>query len=55
MFLVDMMDKKVLLINPFLTVFPDDPSGVSPSLGLAYLAAFLRRSGIEVKIIDAAL
>jgi len=54
MFLVDMMDKKVLLINPFLTVFPDDPSGVSPPLGLAYLAAFLRRSGIEVKIIDAA-
>lgn len=45
---------KVLLINPFLSVFFDDPAGISPPLGLAYLAAYLRSKGVLVKILDIA-
>ena len=45
---------KVLLLNPFLEVFEDDPAGINPVLGLAYLASFLRSKNIEVKIIDIA-
>ncbi|MCL5090408.1 MAG: B12-binding domain-containing radical SAM protein [Patescibacteria group bacterium] len=46
--------KKVLLVNPFLTVYLDDPAGISPPLGLAYLASYLERQGVKVKILDAA-
>ncbi len=45
---------KVLLLNPFLTVFEDDPAGINPVLGLAYLAAYLEEKKIPVKIIDIA-
>lgn len=45
---------KVLLLNPFLEVFKDDPAGINPVLGLAYLASFLRSKKVEVKIIDIA-
>lgn len=45
---------KVLLLNPFLSVFSDDPAGISPPLGLAYLAAYLRERGVLVKILDIA-
>ncbi len=41
-------------MNPFLTVAEDDPAGINPVLGLAYLAAYLESQGIEVKIIDIA-
>lgn len=46
--------KKVLLVNPFLTLYSDDPSGINPPLGLAYLAAFLEKKGVCVKILDVA-
>lgn len=45
---------KVLLVNPFLTVYPDDPSGINPPLGLAYLASFLESKNVLVKIVDIA-
>lgn len=45
---------KILLLNPFLEVFEDDPAGINPVLGLAYLASFLRSKNVEVKIIDIA-
>lgn len=45
---------KVLLVNPFLTVYPDDPAGVNPALGLAYLAAYLEENGVSVAILDIA-
>lgn len=45
---------KVLLLNPYLELFPDDPAGISPALGLAYLAAYLRRKEIDVSILDLA-
>jgi len=48
------MKIKVLLINPFLTVYKDDPAGISPALGLGYLAAYLESNGIEVKVLDIA-
>lgn len=48
------MEIRVLLINPFLTVYPDDPAGINPVLSLAYLAAYLRSKKIIVKIIDIA-
>ncbi|PIS08810.1 hypothetical protein COT75_05010 [Candidatus Beckwithbacteria bacterium CG10_big_fil_rev_8_21_14_0_10_34_10] len=43
---------EVLLINPFLTVQADDPSGISPPLSLAYLAAYLRKRKVKVAILD---
>lgn len=46
--------KKVLLINPFLSVYKDDPAGICPPLGLAYLASYLEKEGVEVKILDIA-
>lgn len=45
---------KVLLINPFLTIYPDDPAGINPVLSLAYLAGYLESKKVEVKIIDIA-
>jgi len=45
---------KVLLLHSFLTVSQDDPTGISPVLGLAYIASHLEKNGVEVKIIDAA-
>ncbi len=45
---------KVLLLNPFLTVYPDDPGGVSPVLGLGYLAAYLEQHGVNVFVLDIA-
>lgn len=45
---------KVLLLNPFLTLYPDDPAGISPALGLGYLAAYLEQNNIEVAILDIA-
>lgn len=45
---------KVLLVNPFLEVLPDDPADISPPLGLAYLAAYLEKKGIRVAILDIA-
>ena len=39
---------RVLLINPFYPI-SETPS---PPLGLAYLAAALTESGVEVKILD---
>lgn len=48
------MKPKILLLNPFLTVYPDDPAGINPVLGLAYLAAYLEKKNYPVKIIDIA-
>lgn len=45
---------KVLLLNPFLTIHSDNPAGISPALGLGYLAAYLEQNGIEVAILDIA-
>ena len=45
---------KVLLLNPFLMVYPDDPSGINPPLGLVYLASFLESKNIQVGILDIA-
>jgi len=45
---------KVLLLNPFLTVCSDDPAGISPALGLGYLAAYLENNGVEVAVLDIA-
>ena len=45
---------KVMLLNPFLTVYADDPAGISPALGLGYLAAYLRDNEMEVKVLDIA-
>ena len=45
---------KVLLIHSFLTVFKDDPTGISPVLGLGYLAAYLEENKISVEVIDIA-
>lgn len=45
---------EVLLLNPFLELFPDDPAGISPVLGLAYLAAYLREKKVTVSILDLA-
>lgn len=45
---------KVMLLNPFLTVYSDDPAGISPALGLGYLAAYLEKNGIEVAVLDIA-
>lgn len=45
---------KVLLISPVLTIALDDPAGVNPMLGLAYLAAYLEKNDFEVEILDAA-
>ncbi len=45
---------KVLLINPFLTVFSDDPAGITPMLSLAYLASFLEQKNVPVAILDIA-
>lgn len=45
---------KVLLLNPFLTVYPDDPASANPMLSLVYLGAYLLRAGFEVKILDIA-
>ena len=47
-------EMKVLLINPFLEVLPDDPADISPPLGLAYLAAYLEKRGVQVAILDIA-
>lgn len=49
-----MINNNVLLINPFLTVYPDDPAGINPALGLGYLAAFLQEKKIEVSVLDIA-
>ena len=43
-----------MLVNPFLTVYKDDPAGISPALGLGYLAAYLESNGVEVKVLDIA-
>ncbi len=48
------MKIKVLLINPFLTVYKDDSAGISPALGLGYLASYLESNNIEVKVLDIA-
>lgn len=45
---------KVLLVHSFLTVFKDDPTGISPVLGLGYLASFLEKNKIPVEILDVA-
>lgn len=45
---------KVLLIHPFLTVIEDDPAGVTSTLGLGYLAAYLEKEKIPVEILDIA-
>lgn len=45
---------KVLLLHSFLSVLADDPTGISPVLGLAYIASYLKKNGVDVKIIDAA-
>ncbi len=45
---------KVLLIHSFLTVAEDDPAGISPVLGLAYIASYLEKNGIDVEILDIA-
>lgn len=45
---------KIMLLNPYLTVYLDDPAGISPALGLGYLAAYLESNGIEVKVLDIA-
>lgn len=45
---------KVLLINPFLAVYPDDPAGINPALGIGYLAAYLEKNGVKVKVLDIA-
>jgi len=45
---------KVMLLNPFLTVFSDDPAGISPALGLGYLAAYLEKNKIDVSVLDIA-
>lgn len=45
---------KILLLNPFLTVYPDDPAGINPALGLGYLAAYLESNDVEVKVLDIA-
>lgn len=45
---------KVLLLNPFLTVHPDDPADISPPLSLAYLAGFLEKRKIKVAVLDIA-
>lgn len=48
------MKTKVLLITPFLTLYEDDPAGISPPLGLAYLASSLESLNIPVKVFDIA-
>lgn len=45
---------KVLLAHSFLTVFKDDPTGISPVLGLGYLASFLEKNKIPVEVLDVA-
>ena len=45
---------KMMLLNPFLTVYADDPAGISPALGLGYLAAYLEKNGVEVAVLDIA-
>ena len=45
---------EILLINPFLTVLPDDPSAIHLSLGLGYLAAYLEKAKVGVAILDIA-
>lgn len=45
---------KVMLLNPFLTVYSDDPAGISPALGLGYLAAYLQENKIDVSVLDIA-
>lgn len=45
---------KVLLINPFLTLASDDPAGISPALGLGYLAAYLEKNKVDVSVLDIA-
>lgn len=45
---------KVLLVNPFLTVLPDDPAGINPSLSLAYLAGWLEEKKVAVAVLDIA-
>lgn len=54
MFAQSFKENKVLLINPFLKVLPDDPTDISPPLGLAYLSAYLEKKGIKVAILDIA-
>jgi magnesium-protoporphyrin IX monomethyl ester (oxidative) cyclase len=46
---------KVLLIIPPTTVYEPDPSVATPvtPLGLGYLAAFLEKNNVDVKILDA--
>jgi anaerobic magnesium-protoporphyrin IX monomethyl ester cyclase len=43
---------KVALINPKDKTVPAHSYGITEHLGLAYLAAYLRQNGVEVKIID---
>jgi len=45
---------KTLLINPYLTVAGDDPAQPSIMLSLPYLAAYLRKNGFPVKLLDVA-
>lgn len=45
---------KVLLVHPFITVHADDPTSISSTLGLGYLAAYLEREKVPVEILDIA-
>jgi len=47
--------KKILLINPPRNLRNPQKQFISPHLGLAYIASFLRQHNYEVKIIDAVI
>jgi radical SAM superfamily enzyme YgiQ (UPF0313 family) len=44
---------RITLINPPYRCIPNEPRHATPPLGLAYLAASLRKAGHEVDILDA--
>ncbi|OLN29406.1 B12-binding domain-containing radical SAM protein [Desulfosporosinus metallidurans] len=47
-----MSSYKVILVNPNDKTVPNHSYGIAEHLGLAYLAAYLRKNFIEVKIVD---
>lgn len=45
---------KILLLNPYVTIYKKHPTGTGPNfpMGLAYLAAYLEKNGYEISALD---